>query len=97
MPKHDAPTSEPSLPGFIDWLRSKDPHERYEWPNSRICACGQYSQDEFGKEDWMNTHPTWSTLNQLARGEQDDCEVARSTDWTFGKLLARCEKKLENA
>jgi hypothetical protein len=32
----------PSLEGFIAWLETKDPEERYDWLSFSTCACGQY-------------------------------------------------------
>ena len=32
----------PSLEGFIAWLETKDPEERYDWLSFNTCACGQY-------------------------------------------------------
>ena len=31
-----------SLEGFIAWLETKDPEERYDWLSFNTCACGQY-------------------------------------------------------
>jgi hypothetical protein len=93
MPEHDKPTSEPSLPGFIEWLHSKDPNEHYDWPCSTICACGQYSAS-LGQRSWDSTNYTWSRLNRLARGDELVFSNAGKEEWTFGKLLARCEKEV---
>lgn len=89
--------SEPTLPGFVEWLQRKDPNERYEWPKSNICACGQYAES-LGKTHWIGTgNSTWSKLNRLARGPGmlGDYEIAPESEWTFGKLLERAKKELE--
>ena len=89
---------EPTLPGFVAWLERKDPNERYEWPKAEICACGQYAKEVMGQSDWIG-RDGFSELNMLARGplELTAWETAPSHNWTFGKLLERCRKKLETA
>ena len=80
------------LPGFVQWLERKDPNERYEWPRSEICACGQYAK-EIGVNDWVNK-PGWTELNLLAHG--DSClGESRPDAWTFGKLLDRARARLQ--
>lgn len=86
-PENYAP-GEPSLPGFVDWLRSKDPNEHYEWPNSMICACGQYSEHLTGQPVWGGTN-LWNKLNYIARGVKAPYADSDPEDWTFGKCLAR--------
>lgn len=100
MPIHDAPTSEPSIPGFIEWCSRKDPNERYNWQSSTICACGQYYTHLTGKVDgaWHGlpgtlTNEVYSKLNNLARGS--DQPIAPHEEWTFGKLLSRVKERYE--
>ncbi len=82
--------SEPTLPGFVEWLSRKDPNERYEWPRAEICACGQYAKS-IGVDGWIaRGDDTWPKLNLIAKGNAsfDDSE------WTFGKCLDRAKKEL---
>jgi hypothetical protein len=95
MPKHDEATSEPSLPGFINWLESKDPNEHYQWRYSEICACGQYAK-HLGKKEWQHTGSIWLTLNSLARGDDLYAELDPKKR-TFGQLLDRAKKVKEPA
>jgi hypothetical protein len=81
--------AEPTLPGFIAWLESKDPNEKYNWPNSEKCACGQYARS-LGVEDWRSDDK-WSKFNMLARGKPVFCDSERE-EWTFGKCLDRAKK-----
>ena len=75
MPTNDKLTSEPSIPGFIEWLQRKDPNEKYDWTKASSCACGQYhlSLDEQNKPGcWIGTVPVWNELNSVARGDDGD-------------------------
>ncbi len=100
MPQNHDPIAEraqePTLPGFVAWLEHKDPNERYNWPMSEICACGQYAQD-IGVKNWQANNNVWHKFNMLARGERDlpVHEFAPESGWTFGKLLERAKKALE--
>ncbi len=86
---------EPTMPGFVAWLERKDPNERYDWPRSEICACGQYAT-ELGVKNWQADHNNWHQMNMLARGpiDLDQWETASEDYWTFGKLLARAKELL---
>lgn len=77
----------PTLMRFIAWLRTKPADETYEWWNGHGCACAQF----FGRRDWieLNSEVCFAegvNLNHLAFG---------CVRWTYGGLLERAERKLE--
>jgi hypothetical protein len=90
---------QPTLPGFVAWLERKDPNEHYRWPNSEICACGQYAKT-LGMKTWQGSgsnSSTWTQLNSLARGDTPPFEEAEPSEWTFGQCLDRAKKVLAKA
>ena len=93
----DYAPGEPSLPGFIDWLRSKDPKEHYNWPDSGRCACGQYAR-HLGVANWNSGgrhHQVWDRLNQIAGDHAGPQDRPREHGWNFGDCLERAERELE--
>jgi hypothetical protein len=77
----------PSLDGFIAWLETKDPNERYDYWNCLTCACGQYASSfSIANPDWIwewkDRHLT-TELNMIGRGS------GNYEEWTFGAALAR--------
>jgi hypothetical protein len=92
----------PSLAGFIAWLETKDPNERYNWDQPAICACGQYAAS-IGKKGWPVFEEPWRTLNHLAcnaiMSRPEPSQVRRyamldQSGWTFGALLQRARVAL---
>lgn len=79
---HDPRKEHPSLPGFIGWLETKNPKERYNWCYPSACACAQYAQECLGwsRSSWI-TSPNFEVLNRLAYEGK----------WTFGALLERAK------
>lgn len=88
----------PTLYKFIAWLRTKPADETYDWYNCEECACGQF----FGGAGWGEKHGDvfvreGVSLNSLACGPfvpTDGYKIKRELH-TFGQLLARAERKLE--
>ena len=64
---------EPSLQGFISWLETKPPTEKYNWWDGDRCACGQYAK-HIGEPNWAYeanqgegpSKSIWRQLNDLA-------------------------------
>lgn len=74
-PRWDRPT----LSRFIEWLRTMPADQKYDWPDSRKCACAQF----YGVG--------WSLANErVYQREKVDLNVlAMRGEWTFGALLDR--------
>jgi hypothetical protein len=86
-PKWDKTTL---LDHWIDWLKTKDPNERYEWKDNWRCACAQF----YGGVGWIKEPNYWAHMNKIARGEERDDARGRfddSAQWTFGKCLKRAK------
>ena len=95
---------------FIEWLKSKDPNEHYEYRDPNNCLLGQY----FKAKGLMNFASLSGNTISLTIGHPIDFPVAwqgiarerLSTDeypiygekiagWTFGAALQRAEAMLE--
>jgi hypothetical protein len=75
--KRDGEAQQPSLQGFIAWLETKDPAEKYNWSRADQCACGQYARHLGVRwNPWRGN--IWGRLNSIAYLVQPR---------TFGNLL----------
>ena len=81
----------PTLYRFIAWLRTKPADEFYDWPDPKKCICAQFGWIEVFKA--KDTEGVW--LNAIAAGDRWSEAILSPADWTFGKCLARAERKLE--
>ena len=76
-----ATRGEPSLAGFISWLETRDPDEKYAYFDMEHCACAQYAKAI--SAEWRSgivyENPVWMTLDLAAAMEPH----------TFGALSAR--------
>lgn len=86
----------PSLDGFIDFCSSKDPSEKYHWPDSRECACGQYLKfiGQFTPQ-WVGSSDLMGKLDRIASGVLKEHDLwshgCRESSWTFGLCAERAK------
>jgi hypothetical protein len=86
-PKWEVKTKKPSLAGFIAWLETKNPKERYNYMNVEgLCPVDQYfSSIGIGVDTWEDSsfpREQWGELNDLAHDHR-----------TFGTLLRTLKVK----
>jgi hypothetical protein len=71
------------------WLSSQDPKKKYDWHNSRTCACGQYAREALGMSNiqWtvFSTAPNGKPLLELNRLASVHC--------TFGGLYEHAREE----
>lgn len=101
-PKWEAPVeTKPSLQGFIGWLETKNPKERYRfWECNGRCLLGQYMA--YAGIEWtgaplLNPHGSWdgSSYIEVARsvfGRGVDFTVLTDRPHTFGGALKRARE-----
>ena len=99
-PRHERT---PSLAGFALFVASRDESGKYNWPNCRECAVGQYLASlglDIPLGDWRGE---LGVMNRLAHGGANFDEVNDPSRWTFGALADRIlayqrgERTFENA
>lgn len=73
----------PTYAGFVAWLETKNPKERYEWGNCGNCAIAQYLK-LFGINN-VDDIP----YDDYAALEGGDNFIAMNEPWTFGAVLER--------
>jgi hypothetical protein len=78
---------DPSVPGFLEFCRMKNPRLAYLYHNSLICACAQYAKFIGASDEWQyaDNRDCWSMLDALAL----------PFPHTFGALAERLEMYLE--
>jgi hypothetical protein len=71
-------TDEPSLRGFIAFLKTRPAYEKYVWMSPCVCPCAQYAA-HIGQQWQECAGGVWNRLNTLAYNAQPH---------TFGALVA---------
>lgn len=79
----------PSFIGFVAWLETKDPDEKYNWGDGCRCAIGQYL-NLFGITNANNI--PYSEYEKFEGGP--DVFVALKEPHTFGAALERARASL---
>jgi hypothetical protein len=77
------------------WVASKPPKEEYYWRDGYQCACGQYSQEFFGRASaWMRM-PTSRAIHEL-NGHAGAVIDPRTDCGTFGDLYRQLQLQWGN-
>jgi hypothetical protein len=89
-PKWDkSAEQEPSVAGFIRWLETKDPQQKYDWRLYQTCAVGEYAAALGLSVSECICHPkTYFLSANIARGRGPKFPQ----DWTYGACLQRARE-----
>lgn len=92
---------EPSLEGFIAWLKTMPQDGVYDWESGSNCACAQYAQSIGLGRNWQaycdgrlyaSRHvKIWTELNRIAMPTARNGSL--DLDDTFGACLRRAQAK----
>jgi hypothetical protein len=89
----------PSFDGFVEWLRTKDPNEHYDYCDPHNCVLAQYGKFCYPYEHVLCGVPAGFNIFSGQHLENvhvvlPNEDIICNSPWTFGACLERAEAAL---